>query len=231
MQSLRRIAVLVAVSAAFVLSLAEPPPAVAAEVIVVPPGNRSEKQPKVYYGSKFLTGGAESRNLRRQVQEGLCASPEGQEADRQDQAGGRGLRRRPGACDRGNRRRAHLQHRHVRHASDLLRQGAAIRRQRFAQIRLQGTDGGAAFLEAAVRQMRADEDHIRGLGLPADRVEPAIHGQGRRRQALLPRPAAQGLLQTGLRRPDLRLRTAQPGCRVDGHRRRARQERSPAAYR
>ena len=55
MQSLRRIAVLVAVSAAFAPSLAAPPPAVAAEIIVVPPGNRSDKQPKVYSGSKFLT--------------------------------------------------------------------------------------------------------------------------------------------------------------------------------
>ncbi len=55
MVSLRRIAVMVAVSAAFTLSLAAPPPAMSAEVIVVPPGNRSDKQPKVYAGSKFLT--------------------------------------------------------------------------------------------------------------------------------------------------------------------------------
>jgi hypothetical protein len=55
MLSLRRIAVMVAVSAAFVLPLAAPPAASAAEYIVVPPGNRSEKQPKVYVGSKFLT--------------------------------------------------------------------------------------------------------------------------------------------------------------------------------
>jgi hypothetical protein len=55
MLSLRRIAVMVAVSAAFVLPLLAPPPVVAAEYIVVPPGNRSQKQPKVYVGSKFLT--------------------------------------------------------------------------------------------------------------------------------------------------------------------------------
>jgi hypothetical protein len=53
MLSLRRIVVMVAVSAAFALSLAAPP--ASADVIVVPPGNRSEKQPKVYAGSKFLT--------------------------------------------------------------------------------------------------------------------------------------------------------------------------------
>jgi len=55
MQSLRRIALLVAVSAAFALSLVAPPPAAAAEIIVVPPGNRSDKQPKIYSGSKLLT--------------------------------------------------------------------------------------------------------------------------------------------------------------------------------
>ena len=53
MLSLRRIVVMLAVSAAFALSLAAPP--ASADVIVVPPGNRSEKQPKVYVGSKFLT--------------------------------------------------------------------------------------------------------------------------------------------------------------------------------
>jgi hypothetical protein len=53
MLSLRRIVVLLAVSAAFALSLAAPP--ARADVIVVPPGNRSEKQPKIYAGSKFLT--------------------------------------------------------------------------------------------------------------------------------------------------------------------------------
>jgi hypothetical protein len=53
MLSLRRIVVLLAVSAAFALSLAAP--TASADVIVVPPGNRSDKQPKVYSGSKFLT--------------------------------------------------------------------------------------------------------------------------------------------------------------------------------
>ncbi len=53
MLSPRRIVVLFAVAAAFALSLAAPP--ASAEVIVVPPGNRSDKQPKVYAGSKFLT--------------------------------------------------------------------------------------------------------------------------------------------------------------------------------
>jgi hypothetical protein len=53
MLSLRRIAVLVAVTAAFALSLAAPP--ASADVVVVPPGNRSDKQPKVYAGSRFLT--------------------------------------------------------------------------------------------------------------------------------------------------------------------------------
>lgn len=55
MHYLRRIAVLVAVSTAFVFTVAAAPPASASEVIVVPPGNRSDKQPKVYAGSKFLT--------------------------------------------------------------------------------------------------------------------------------------------------------------------------------
>jgi Protein of unknown function (DUF1402) len=54
MLSLRRIAVLIAVSAGFALSLAVPQ-AAKADVIVVPPGNRSEKQPKIYSGSKLLT--------------------------------------------------------------------------------------------------------------------------------------------------------------------------------
>lgn len=55
MLSLRRIAVLVALAAALVVPFAAPPAALGAEIIVVPPGNRSDKQPKVYSGSKFLT--------------------------------------------------------------------------------------------------------------------------------------------------------------------------------
>lgn len=54
MLSVRRIAVLAAVAAAFALSFVAPP-ASSAEVIVVPPGNRSDKQPKIYAGSRFLT--------------------------------------------------------------------------------------------------------------------------------------------------------------------------------
>jgi hypothetical protein len=54
MLSLRRIAVLVAMAAALVVPFAAPPAALGAEIIVVPPGNRSDKQPKVYSGSKFL---------------------------------------------------------------------------------------------------------------------------------------------------------------------------------
>jgi hypothetical protein len=55
MLSLRRIAVLVAMAAALALPFAAPPAAVGAELIVVPPGNRSDKQPKIYSGSKLLT--------------------------------------------------------------------------------------------------------------------------------------------------------------------------------
>ena len=55
MLSVRRIAVMVAVATAVILPFAAAPAAVSAEVIVVPPGNRSEKQPKVYAGSRFLT--------------------------------------------------------------------------------------------------------------------------------------------------------------------------------
>jgi Protein of unknown function (DUF1402) len=54
MVSLRRIAVLVAVSTAFALPIAAAP-AAKADVIVVPPGNRSQKQPKIYSGSRLLT--------------------------------------------------------------------------------------------------------------------------------------------------------------------------------
>ena len=55
MLSVRRFAVMVAVATAVVLPFAAPTPAVSAEVIVVPPGNRADKQPKIYSGSRFLT--------------------------------------------------------------------------------------------------------------------------------------------------------------------------------
>ncbi len=54
MISLRRFAVLAAAAVALVLPVATSAPA-AADVIVVPPGNRSQKQPKIYSGSRFLT--------------------------------------------------------------------------------------------------------------------------------------------------------------------------------
>jgi hypothetical protein len=54
MVSLRRFAVFFAVAIAMVFGLASPP-AIAGDVIVVPPGNRSDKQPKIYSGSRFLT--------------------------------------------------------------------------------------------------------------------------------------------------------------------------------
>jgi hypothetical protein len=56
MLSLRRIAVKVAVAAALVVPFAAAAPTVAsADIIVVPPGNRADKQPKIYSGSRFLT--------------------------------------------------------------------------------------------------------------------------------------------------------------------------------
>jgi hypothetical protein len=54
MISLRRLAVLAAAAVALVLPVATSAPA-AADVVVVPPGNRSDKQPKIYSGSRFPT--------------------------------------------------------------------------------------------------------------------------------------------------------------------------------
>ena len=54
MISLKRIAVALAVATGLALPFAATAPA-SADVIVVPPGNRSDKQPKVYAGSRFLT--------------------------------------------------------------------------------------------------------------------------------------------------------------------------------
>src|SRR5690242_9411426 len=54
MFSFSRLADLGGLAVALALPFPAPAPA-AADMIVVPPGNRSDKQPKIYSGSRFLT--------------------------------------------------------------------------------------------------------------------------------------------------------------------------------
>jgi Protein of unknown function (DUF1402) len=74
----RRIAVAVAAAVAVsFIGSSLPPPARAADVIVVPPGNRNAKQPKIYAGSRVLTafGGGTFATKYQKVYNLLASDP------------------------------------------------------------------------------------------------------------------------------------------------------------
>ena len=116
-----------------------------------------------------------------------------------------------------------------RHAADLLRQGAAIRRQHLADLRLprrrRRSSSSRCRNSPNARRSRTTTScgtAGRPSGTPHSRARWSTASSTRR-------PAAPGLLPADVCRPDLRPRPAEPGGGAHGHRRRPRQERPAAA--